>query len=56
MLGRERTTNQNHSLENGGSTESRYKVTVTRRTTTAMGDKPSNLGASVNYRTIMYLG
>ena len=54
MFGRERTRNQNHSLENGGSTESRYKATVTRRTTAAMGHKPSNPRASVNYETIMH--
>ena len=54
MFGRERTNNQNHSLENEGSTKSRYKATVTRRTTTTMGDKPSNPGATVNYGTIMH--
>ena len=54
MFGREGTSNQNHLMENGGSTESRYKATVTRRTTTAMANKPSNPRASVNYRTIMH--
>ena len=53
-IDRERNSNQNHSLENGGSTESRYKATVTKRTMAAMGDKPSNPGASVNYGTIMH--
>ena len=53
-FGKERTSNQNHSLENGGSTESRYKATVTRRTMVAMGDKPSNPRASVNCATIMH--
>ena len=58
MFGRERTSNKNHSLENRGSMESRYKVTVTRRMIAAMGYKPkqpwSTPGASVNWRTIMH--
>ena len=53
MYCRERNNNQNHTLENGGNTESRYKAIVTRRTMTAMGDKPSNPRASVNYGTRM---
>ena len=53
-IGKETTSNQNHSLENGGSTESRYKAMVTRRTTAAMGDKLKQPRASVKYRTIMH--
>ena len=53
-FGRGRTSNQNHSLENGGNTESRYKVTVTKRTMATMGDKPRNPRANVNCGTIMH--
>ena len=48
---RERTSNQNHSMEDGGSTEPRHNAMVTRRTTAAMEDEPKQPWSSVNCGT-----
>ena len=48
MYYRDGTSNKNHTLENGGNTDSKHESTVTRRTMTSMGDKPSNPRSNVN--------